>query len=117
VPTSHVEAMPGVLKKEVERCAAVQRTTEEIPTATVSLILARIQTRVVKTLNVKQMVTEQFAVAQEDGLVSHMLGEDALTTLAMKIHAVQMPIAKIRMEMPFVPAGQITKAMLMSAVN
>ena len=49
--------------------------------------------------------TEQFAVVQEDGLVSHMLEEDASTTLAMKTHAVQMPTAKIRMEMPFVPAG------------
>jgi len=112
-----VEAMPDVPKKEAERCAAVQRTTEEIPTETVSLILARIPTLVVKTLNAKLMVTEQFAVVQEDGLVSHMLEEDASTTLAMKTHAVQMPTAKIRMEMPFVPAGQIMKAMLMSAVN
>jgi len=112
-----VEATPDVPKKEAERYAAVQKITEEIHTETVSLILARILTHAVKMLNAKQMVTEQSAAAQEDGLVSHMLEEDALTILVMKTLAELTLTAKIRMEMQSVPAGQIMKAMLTLAVN
>jgi len=113
----HVEATLGVPKKEDERYAVVQKTIVEILTETVSSTPAKIQTPVAKMQNVKQMATEQFAVVQEDGLVSHMLEEDALIILATKILVVQTQTVKTRMETLFVHAGQIMKEMLTLAVN